>query len=361
MKILHVIDQIGEQYGGSAMAARKLTKALKDRGHDITIYTSDAGVDGTPDLVNAHIYKTLFTYQESIRITPSMMLAKFSDFDIIHCHNYYTFQNFIALTKDWTTFGTPIVLQPHGCFVLYDGLVKELTPGHKLIDIPWRWWVRHNISKVVCVSGIEVDQAKKLGLLKTIKIPNGIDMSEYGKLPAPGKFREKHGIPYSDKVVLFVGRNHKLKGLDILYRAFNNFKDKSNLRLVIIGATENEQSEDHIFWKPAIYGTEKLEAYVDADLLVVPSRYDIFGIVALEGLACGLPVIVSENCGIRDYIDSPLILTCKYFEDLEYLVSAILKSDTKEKDRDRRISAARILDWTFIASVFEGVYNELVR
>lgn len=324
---------------------RHLARALQSRGHDITVYASDAGaVNG-----NYQLFKTRCTVMKSIRITPSMLMASFRGYDLIHLHNYYTFQNTVSRLRHGST---PIILQPHGSFVIYDGLIPSKTRVLKLVDPCWRRWFLRNINCVICVSDIESRQAARLNL-KTVKIPNGIDMKEFADLPAQGIFREKYKIPSDVKLVLSLGRDHWIKGLDLLRNAFKDIDDP-NARLVIVGQ-QQERRAGNILELPSLYGRDKLEAYVDANLFVLPSRYEVFGITPLEAMACGTKVLVSEHCGIREYLEEGSI----YHGDLAPALKRTINSEDSLAQCEARREFARQFDWDIITERLEKVYREI--
>jgi glycosyltransferase involved in cell wall biosynthesis len=82
-----------------------------------------------------------------------------------------------------------------------------------------------------------------------------------------------------------------------------------------------------------LYEREKLRAYIDADVCVLPSSYDIFGITVLEAMACGVPVIVSEHCGIAEVIDGQAGLVVPHGE--ERLQNALLRMLRDDQMRQR--------------------------
>jgi len=105
---------------------------------------------------------------------------------------------------------------------------------------------------------------------------------------------------------LFIGRFHKLKGLDLLIDAFQ-YIDDPNIQLVISGVDYGSEGDlralsnklglkNRVHWTPPLYGMRKLKALVQADVLVMPSRYEMWGIVFMESLACGTPVIMTDTC-----------------------------------------------------------------
>lgn len=337
------------------MVVRKLTKALTEAGHDITVYASDAGAydnQSVTDVAGLRRFKSIKpVISNIIQVTPRIVFADFKNYDVIHCHNYYTFQNFIA--RFWNV-EVPMILNPHGTFIMYSSNKKL---GH-VTDRLWRYWFLKRMDKVICVSEIEMNQARDLGLKKIIKIPNGIDLEEYKNLPPPGTFREKYQIKDDDKIILYVGRNHPMKGLNYLRIAYERLKH--NILLVMVGASNNFEYSSGIMNIPPLYGENKLAAYVDADMLVLPSNYDIFGLVALEALACGTPAIVTNKCGLADYcekrVGEPIVFP------IDYIYLAIIHEinhPTKESYRSDRIAFARRFAWPKIAGMVSEVYREL--
>lgn len=325
-----------------------MVAALIRRGHDVTLYASDAG---TID-VECHAFKTSMTIGNAIRITPSMLRADFKGFDVIHLHNYYTCQNLITRLKAGNT---PIVLQPHGSFVMYD---RSLYPNPRklqaVIDGPWRWWFLKKMDRVICVSGIEERQARELGIENTVKIPNGINMREYENLPPRGFLRDKLGIPTHEKIVLYIGRNHRLKGISSLVIAYSSIEDKTAW-LVMVGTSDTIVEQGGVISMPPLYGRDKLAALVDADVFVLPSRYDVFGITALEALACGTPTVMTSKCGVTEYLNGEVNQRSGMVESID----ACLKSENIESQRQKRMAIARRFDWDIIVGKVEEVYHGL--
>jgi glycosyltransferase involved in cell wall biosynthesis len=143
---------------------------------------------------------------------------------------------------------------------------------------------------------------------------NGLELSEFENLPEKGAFRVRLGIKENQPVVLFLGRLSFIKGLDLLVEAFAQIN--SEARLVIAGPDDADgclerlrsmrsewKIEDRVILPGALYGKEKLEALVDADVFVMPSRYESFGNAAAEAIACGTPVLLTKECGIAPMID----------------------------------------------------------
>ena len=114
--------------------------------------------------------------------------------------------------------------------------------------------------------------------------------------------------------MLFLGRLSFIKGLDLLVEAFAQIN--SDARLVIAGPDDGDgclerirsliadlKIEERVILPGPLFGKEKLEALVDADLFVLPSRHESFGNAAAEAIACGTPVLVTSECGIAPLVD----------------------------------------------------------
>lgn len=139
-------------------------------------------------------------------------------------------------------------------------------------------------------------------------IPNGIFEAEVSPPPAPGAFRAKHPELGADPYVLFLSRMHFKKGLDYLVEAFATLSAAHPaLRLVIAGpddgylATLKELIQragvaSRVHLVGPLYGRDKLAAFVDATAFCLPSRQEGFSVAILEAMACGIPVVITQEC-----------------------------------------------------------------
>jgi glycosyltransferase involved in cell wall biosynthesis len=253
------------------------------------------------------------------------------NYDIIHLHNYRSYQN-ILIHRFSRRNRISYILQAHGTVVDY----FEKKYLKKLYDFVWGYKILNGASKFIAVTKAEKDQYIKIGLPadKIEIIPNGIDVFNYDRLLDHGNFRKKYDIAPNEKIVLYLGRLHKRKGIDFLINGFSILSGQyKNVKLVIVGPDDGFLNilkkqvkklkiEDSIIFTGAVPENEKFEAFVESDLLVYPAILEIFGLVPFEAIMWGTPVIVCDDCGCGEIIKEA---------DCGYLVKFGDANNLKEK------------------------------
>lgn len=386
MKILQVISSFppAYSYGGPAKAAYEISKALVKKGHEVTVYTTDVY-----DADKRYKYKENPEWVEDIQvyhfknisnklayknlpIAPSMAFAlnkNVKKFDIIHLHEYRTFQA-ILVHHYAKKYGIPYILQPRGSL---PRMRKNLQK--KLFDIFFGAIVK-DASKIIATSKMEADQYKKvfqdINYDKVVYLPNGIDLKEFENLPKKGEFRKKYSIPDDEKIILYLGRIHEIKGLELLLAAYYSIvKEMNTTKLVIAGPdngflsvlkkqVEKLNIKSRVLLIGPLYGKEKLEAFVDADVFVLPSKYESFGNVALEALICGTPVIITDRCGISEWIKDMAWVVRYDEEELKNAILYFVEKEKKKKTEQIKENIAKRFDWSIIAEKLERIYETLV-
>lgn len=328
MKILQVIPFFSPKFGGTISSVASISKELRKRGHDITILTTDFEYDEkfSQVLIDLGIKIEpcpcikdigLFTYSPSIN---NWLQKQLKNFDVIHMHNFRSYQNArVALYAK--KLNIPYILQARGSVLPF----FEKTILKKSFDFIWGYKILDSASKIIALTEFEKEQYKimKVPDNKIVIIPNGIDLSLFENLPLFGNFRKEYNISFDKKIVLYLGRIHRIKGLDILIKAFFDIqKENSNVLLVIAGPYDKYQEVlitqindlkifDKVIFTGPLYGKKKFDAYVDADVYILPSRYETFPNTILEALACQKPIITTNNCGIAEYLqECGIIVEC---------------------------------------------------
>jgi glycosyltransferase involved in cell wall biosynthesis len=352
MKILQVISTFypAFSFGGPAKAAYEISKGLARKGHDVEVFTTNA-YDQTRNFDPKLKKQTLDNFEVNyfnnllrsgnIFVSYEIVAAlrkKLRAFDIVHTHFGRQIHDVVAGYYG-LKHGIPYVLQPRGDLprimskqrlkLIYDSFF-----GHNLL---------RNASKVIALSQTETEQFRDIGVSesKIAVIPNGVDLSEYANLPSKGLFRKKFSLEKDEKIVLYVGRIHRIKGIDILLKAFANATRFNDAKLAIVGPDDGYLSncrdivkqldiENRILFTGALFGSNKLEAYVDSNVLVLPSTYEIFGNVILESYACSKPVIASRVGGLQELVfqdETGLLFKPGAVKELSAAISTLLGND----------------------------------
>lgn len=379
MKILQVIPFFGPKHGGSFIVPFQLSKALVKRGHEVTIVTSDYQYDQEFAECNRDIeiipFKSLFSFS-SFYYTPSMkkwLSNNINCFNAVHLHNYRSYQNNIVHSVA-TKKGINFILQPHGSFPKVGG--KKTVK--KIYDLLWGNKIIDQSCIVVAVSDLEKRQLTSGGVRieKIRTIPNGIEPDYYQNLPSRCDFRNELGIGENDKIILFVGRLHPIKGIDFLIKAFTQVvRVMDGVLLVIAGPDFGQLDElkslvkklglEHkVIFTGHINDTRR--AYVASDLLVYPSKYEIFGLVPFEALMCGVPVIVTNDCGCGEIIKDAKGGLLVGYGDTDDLSEKIIQMLTNRDLATNLVTNAKEyisknLLWDEIIRNVEGTYENCIH
>lgn len=341
----------------------------------MTIYTSDYKlgceyVNSAPE-VRVCAFKTWLGWTKFF-ITPGMVVQvkkAIKNFNIVHMHNYYTFQN-VIVHHYVKKHDIPYVLQAHGSVATY----FERGSLKRIFDAIWGYAILKDASKLIAATPTEAERYKSMGVSedKIEIVPNGINLAEFENLPQRGQFRRKYGLDDAQKVVLYLARIHKIKGPDLLAEAFAELsKDVGDAKLVIAGPDDGYLAalkelirelkiEEEVMFTGPLYGRDKLGAYVDADVYVLPSVYETFPVSVLEACACGTPVIVTDRCGIADVIDGQVGLVVPYYK--EQLQHALLYMLGDNKIRLQFGEKGKLLvhekfNWQKITEQVENIYS----
>lgn len=385
MKILQVIPAFppSEGYGGAPVVAYEISKKLVQRGHEVTVYTTDANnkksrlstknkhMDGFEVYYFKNISNSLAWHR--LFFTPSMLpqLSKeIKNFDVIHLHCFRSFLN-IATHHYAKKYGIPYILQAHGGIPYinqktmlkknFDGLL-----GHRILE---------GASKLIAVSKAEAEQYKQMGVNedKIVTVPNGVDIEAFKNLPAYGKFREKYNVK-EKHMILFLGQICKRKGIDFLIKAFSELtKEMSEVALIIIGSDSGYKVEveklimalnlsNRIKLIGYIDEKDKLSAYVDADVLVYPGIFEIFGLVPFEAMMCGTPVIVTDDCGCGELVkESGAGYLIKYgdINDLKEKMKLVIENPEEGREMVERGKKyiERNFMWDKVVNMVDNVYK----
>jgi glycosyltransferase involved in cell wall biosynthesis len=387
LRILHVVPYYEQAwaYGGIPRLATTMTRALARRGHHVIVCTTDVrdertrasaiapgthGVDVRmfPNLSNRVAYHLQFFTPVGLRAHLKHTAATF---DIAHVHACHNLPGVIA-AAELSRVGVPYVVSPNGTARPIERRVLAkrvfaLTAGRRMLA---------DAARVIAVSRAEGAQLRALGVGESsiVQIPNPIDESEFDQVPDGARFRATLDVGRRP-VFLFLGKLTPRKGVDHLVRAFASL-DRSEAVLVIagndmgagaaIGSLVRSLGLERRVLRPGLLtGTARLDALAGANVVIYPSRDEIFGLVPLESLLCGTPVVVCGDSGCGEVIGATgggLVVPHGNSQALADAIESILTNERLW--RRRAAEAANVARQVFGADVvcrqLEALYAEVV-
>ena len=372
-------------FGGDSRAIFSIAQFLAKRKNHITILTSNAydqkrnfkSYQFNGKNLKIHYFNAPIKWGNVI-ITPSLinyLRKNIKKYDIIHLNDHRTFQNIItslfALQNK-----IPYILQPHGSLLAFGSKVQF----KKITDILINNSIINKAKKILALTEIEAKLFTKFKNIRENKIsiiPNGINLSEYKNLPQKNVFKQKYNIKSDYKLILFLGRINRVKGLELLVKSFKKIADKNNaVKLIIAGPDDGYKStlveiinslkiSNKVIFTGYLSGRNKLEAYRAADVNVLPSIYDIFPLTILEACACGIPVITTKNCSISPILNKfkAGIIINRNENDLINKIETILNE--KEKHSELIKNAQQMIQsfftWDKIVLNLEVLYKKIIN
>jgi len=308
--------------GGIARHCKGLAKALVNQGVEVHVVTLDfPGAPEYEEIDGVKIYRVRPEIGHPNFLTWVMLFNHFLekrianitdeiDYDLIHIHDWLVAPSGIA-AKHFLK--KPLIVTVHSTEHGRSGLH---IPDSFTID-SWEWWATYEASKIIVTSNSlkhEVCGHFHLPWEKVEIIPNGIDIEKFNVPVDKIAVKGRYGISPNEKLILYVGRLVPQKGVEYLIQAVPMIAGKyPNAKFLIVGEgwlrdylESLAQSTGHR-WRITFTGFipdhEVVALMKSADVLVVPSVYEPFGIVALEGMAAGVPVVASQVGGLSEVIE----------------------------------------------------------
>lgn len=310
MRVLHVTPCYPPTwaYGGIPRVVYALARAQAAAGHEVHVWTTDAMSEttrsGMPPMREEHgitvhvsrLWSNRLAWHHQLYLPGSGVPAVAPQ--VVHLHGHRHLLNWRAFRMAREA-GIPVVHMPHGTAPRLER--KPLLK--RAWDVAFDGRIPHEADRVVAVSKAEVRQLLALGVPgdRVVRIPNPVHLEEFDDLPARGTFRAAWGLG-SAPIVAYLGQVTPRKGVDRLVSAFEGGLEGATL--VIAGAARGMALPQAagVLTTGTLEGRDRLALLVDADVLVYPSTHEVFGLVPLEGLLCGAPVVVGDDCGCGELI-----------------------------------------------------------
>ncbi|HCJ66293.1 MAG TPA: glycosyltransferase [Elusimicrobia bacterium] len=317
MKILHIVENLSPEAGGTTKVVRELTETLAKRGIEISIFTT-AGKNNERIQQIKGVDLKLFRSDFLARWWPghSSGLAKSvmeeaPKFDLIHIHEIWHHPHFTAYTAAKRA-KKPYIITVHGA--LEPWCLNYKAFKKKIFAALFERRILKEASVIHVLTEEETRNIQSFGVNNFIAvIPNGLDPKEFQNLPGREELEHLYPTIKGKQVILFLGRIHPKKGLDILARAFGKIaKEQKNICLLVAGPNNNgyqtrvenilkeEGVLDKVIFAGMLTGQDKLAALSGSDFFVLPSYSEGFSMGILEAMICGLPVIITNQCNFPD-------------------------------------------------------------
>jgi glycosyltransferase involved in cell wall biosynthesis len=378
MKIIHVTHSFFPySYGGRERMVLEWSKCASKR-NDVTILTS------SDRLLKFKVKKfgkinVYYSPSLTINLVSSIYRLPFfvlfflleRDFDICHAHDFHHFTTLLS-TLACKIKRKPIVLSYHGIYKS-NGILSILT---KIYEVLFLKFIINSVRLVVVPSGFsknEIINEFKVPKEKIIKVPNFIS---FENLKTRTNFKKKYKL---DKYILAVGRFSKEKGFEYLLRSFKLVLEKrKDIKLVVIGGKRDyiriiEKLAkslgiiDNILILSNVSDEEVYSAFKHAELVVISSIYEPFGIVALEAMYFGKPIVAFKVGGLKEIVKNKVNGILVRERNIEELANAIVKilSDVKMREKVSRNNKKFVKFFDrryfvdFVNSFYEGISKKI--
>jgi glycosyltransferase involved in cell wall biosynthesis len=410
VNVLHVIPSVAAKEGGPSFAIKAITEALAREGVQVTVATTrlqDSGVAGEENAGSGHgegaaasdrgyniicFPRDFEPYKISFGLT-RWLGQNVTKFDLVHVHALFSFSSTMA-ARIARQHSVPYVVRPLG--VLNRWGMENRRPilkrvSFRLVELP----ILLNSAAIHYTSNAERAEAASLDprlaehRSATISLP--IERAEPGDAEV---FRASHPALKKQRVILFLSRIHPMKGLELLIDAFAMVREKNkDVALVIAGEGEaayerelreratrqqhgarstehgdekqgdkqGKEKEEAIIWTGHLSGEMKAAALATADVFVLPSASENFGIAAAESLAAGIPTIVSEEVALSSDIrryDAGVVVK----RDVQQLAGAISDSlSNKERAAGLAANGRRLAEDRYSPEAVGRALHELYQ
>lgn len=314
LKILHITASYKPAfvYGGPIYATAELCEASVRAGHQVSVITTTANGETELQVVPGKVYNLQGVDVQYYRrltkdhthFSPSLFLKVWhtcKKYDVVHIHSWWNLVSVISLFICRLRHVQP-VLTIRGTMSLHT-FANNHNRGKQLFH--------RYIGKRLLASAILHVTSEKEAQECRSAIPEAVIKVIPNLLPLPVKSSMNGKIPHSHLRLLFVGRIHPVKNLELLLDTLQETGNEYAWKLSIMGGGEegyvNHLKEKYtdlkdLEWLGEMNGQAKFAKYAEADVLVLLSHTENFGNVILEALSCGTAVIVSNYVGLGAYI-----------------------------------------------------------
>jgi glycosyltransferase involved in cell wall biosynthesis len=356
---------------------------LREQGVEVLIATTDADGEGRlpvhlgVQLACQDVPTIFFRRQFSESFKYSRPLARWldthvTDYDVVHIHAVFS-HACLAAASACQRHRVPYIVRPLGSLDPWSLRQKSFKKqamwrlgGHKML---------RQAAAIHYTTRAEQRLAETpLGLSRGVVIPLGVNQQAYATTANVAAFRAHHPGLEEHPYVVVLGRLHPKKGLELLIDAFAQAAP-DNWRLVVAGEGDptytselkrlaDQRTPGRVLFVGWVEGEEKVAALQGAALLALPSHSENFGLVVVEALACGVPVLVSPHVNLADDVQA---VGAGWVVPLHpaALAQGLAEALGRPEERERRGAAGRQLaaqfTWPSVAAQLAQLYARVGR
>lgn len=368
-------------YGGTTVTAINLGCAQEKMGNEVTFIATKNKFYKNTKIPSEKCKKLVFNtnwphgwfFSKEFAIG---LIKNIHKYDIIEIHGVWQFTT-IAAAYIARLFDVPFIIRPTGVFMhkwRYKSLKKRLYSfflANKIIQ---------NSGCIHVASKKEADGCRKAGFSAPIAIvANGVDINDYINLPKKNEVEKKWPILKNKVIILFLSLISPVKGLDQCLLAIKDIihSNKSkNVLFVIAGPDHNGYRytielqiekyglDKNVFFTGMVKGREKVSLYTRADIFILPSYSENFGLVVAEALASGTPVVTTNKTPweIIEKIGAGIIVSPNK-KQISFALTKMLSKSVEERSYMGRIGRQYILDnftWEIAGEKMIKVYRAII-
>lgn len=365
----------GYHIGGVERHVFEISKALTNRGHSVTVLTTRSPFHREyheiDEIEVVRVPYGIPLYSSSVPFHLFWHLKQ-HDYDLIHAHTPNPTIADLACLKNWGE--KPFILTYHNDIAKNSGIGKIIS---YIYNNTLGTFLLKNSDLIITTT---MSYAQKSTNLKRFKhnirvIPNGVDLNKFNKNVDKEKIKMYYKIPIESKVILFIGVIEEYKGIEYLIKAFKkvlNYEKKSYLIIVGAGTLSKKLKEmtlkleipDNVIFAGYAKDSDLPYHYSACDIFVLPSisEKEGFGIVQIEAMACGKPVICTNLPGVSEVDKDEVASIHVPSKDSEALANAIIELLEDENLAIKKGANGRKLveekyTWDKVAKMTEKVYE----
>lgn len=395
----------GKDTGGMNVYVHQLTRTLGKLGvrvdvftrsqdehvphvlHDLGYHNRVVHIPAGPEvpLPKAELERYIPKFVNGIR---SFSESKNIEYDLIHSHYWMSGIAAIELSQTWEI---PFINMFHTLGHMKNRIAKSVNEIEGEYRIQGEKRVIAKANKIIAATVAEKSQLEFLYDTPSSKIsviPPGVDIRHFYPIPKD-EAKEVVNLPENTHMILYVGRIEPLKGIDSLIQAISMIQKSGELKccphsLVIIGGEPEAKPEEMNAEMARLQdlveelGIENFVIFLGkqdqqmlpyyysaAEVVVMPSHYESFGMVALESMACGTPVIASQVGGLAFLVrdgETGFVVPGNDIEKLSNrLVDLIRNKELRNKLGAKSADYAQLYSWENISSKILEVYREVLK